>query len=406
MTKVRVTKLRHLLVAGVFALTLAPLCHGGAEFRVLHNFGPIPDGAMPTSPPLLRRGHLYGLTYDGGTSQNCEQYGCGTLYELTRSGGQVTESVLYDFDSSDLRPNGNLVADAGGSLYGVVNGFGSEVFELSPGSGGWSFSSIYEGAAPGLTIDGLGNIYGLIGGGLYGAMGELSPVDGGFNYTDLYNFCDPNNCFIGGGHPNPVTMDFKGNLYGTTYYAGADNDGVAYQLRRGSDGAGGAQWSLYLMHTFGWTQEDGTHPYGGLTVDQLGNAYGTTAEGGGVKNGGTVFELTPALGSPGTWVEKQLYNFPNLLLGGGPGGNLVFDQAGNLYGTAGGGDLSCPLTCGVVFRLSPQGDGNWNYTVVHKFTGADGYDPIGLAIDESGDLFGTTTGGGTYNGGVVFMITP
>ncbi len=354
------------------------------------------------------------MTGGGGTG-NCSDYGCGIVYELTRSGGQVAESVIYDFPGGEpyLSPLGNLVADTAGNLYGVAQGFGSEVFELSPtGSGGWTFSSIYMGAGPGLSIDKSGNIFGLIGGGIYGAMGELSPSGGGFNYTDLYNFCDPNNCFIGGGDPNPVTMDGKGNLYGTTFYSGDYNAGVAYQVSRGATAANGTGWAVRLMHTFGvgYTPDDGLRPHGGLTVDRFGNAYGTTSEGGGCGEQvgcGTVFELSPQ--APGVWAETILYDFPALPYcsqGCSPGDNLVFDKAGNLYGGAGGGSNACAGTCGVIFRLSPQKNGSWKYTIVHAFSGPDGGSPNGLAMDENGDLFGVTEYGGTYNEGTVFEITP
>jgi hypothetical protein len=101
-----------------------------------------------------------------------------------------------------------------------------------------------------------------------------------------------------------------------------------------------------------------------------------------------------------------LYDFPSIELGGAPGDNLLFDKAGNLYGVAGGGSSSCAGTCGVVFKLTPESGGKWKYGLAHKFNGQDGDSPNGLTMDASGDLYGTTMSGGTYNYGVAFEITP
>jgi hypothetical protein len=101
-----------------------------------------------------------------------------------------------------------------------------------------------------------------------------------------------------------------------------------------------------------------------------------------------------------------LYDFPNCANGCAPGGTLVFDKAGNLYGAGGGGSVSCGYTCGVVFKLTPQAGGKWKYSVVHKFNGNDGAFPWGVIVDGKGNLFGATENGGTYNSGVAFEITP
>ncbi len=411
--------LKSFFIAALFGLSLAPLCHGGAKFKVLHSFGSSGDGALPYGPPLLAGGNLYGVTITGGTGM-CSDYGCGMVYELSPSGeGQWTESAVHDFTNQGgygTGPVGNLVADPEGDLYGTTVGFGAVIFRLQPGSDGWSISSVYSDAfGPGLSIDKSGNIFGLIGGGIYGAMGELSPSGGGFNYTDLYNFCDPDNCFIGGGRPNPVTMDAEGNLYGTTYDAGVKNEGVAYQVSRGATAANGTGWAVRLMHTFGvsYTPNDGRNPNGGLTVDRFGNAFGTTPVGGAgcpFPGCGTVYELSPVASDAGVWQEKIIYDFPgdsSCAQGCAPAYNLVFDKAGNLYGINGGG-LTCPqgAPCGMIYRLTPQKDGSWKYSIVHKFNGTDGAYPIGLAMDENGNLFGATENGGTYNEGTVFEITP
>lgn len=103
-------------------------------------------------------------------------------------------------------------------------------------------------------------------------------------------------------------------------------------------------------------------------------------------------------GANGKWTETVLYSFD-----GNDGaygiGNVVFDKAGNLYGTTfGGGGTACEFGCGVVFELSPNSIGSWTYTVLYRFTGgSDGADPYaGLAIDAAGNLYGTATFGGRF----------
>jgi uncharacterized repeat protein (TIGR03803 family) len=141
-------------------------------------------------------------------------------------------------------------------------------------------------------------------------------------------------------------------------------------------------------------------------VDASGNVCGTATEGGGPDNRGTVFKLTQTPG--GNWKETIFYDFPNACNCAGPGGNLVFNKAGNLYGTA-GSDEQCVgggYGCGVVFKLTPQTNGTWKYGLVHLFRGPDGEYPNGLTMDSKGNLYGTTTLGGAYNYGVVFEIIP
>jgi len=147
----------------------------------------------------------------------------------------------------------------------------------------------------------------------------------------------------------------------------------------------------------------------------LGNAFGTTRVGGvgcAFPVCMTVFKLTPVTvppSAPWQWTETILYDFPSVppcSKGCAPAFELVFDKAGNLYGLNGGG-LSCGgAPCGMVYKLSPQKNGRWKYSIVHEFNGSDGAFPRGLTIDDKGNLFGVTTNGGTYNEGVAFEITP
>jgi uncharacterized repeat protein (TIGR03803 family) len=157
---------------------------------------------------------------------------------------------------------------------------------------------------------------------------------------------------------------------------------------------------------------DGEFPFAGLTFDSAGNLYGTAS--GGAYADGVIFELTP--GGGGMWTETVLYNFCSLsgcADGAGPAwSSLIFDAAGNLYGTTNAGgayQTACGgHACGAVFELSPNGDGTWTETVLHSFgNGTDGREPVaGLIFDADGNLHGTTYSGGVQGSGTVFELTP
>jgi hypothetical protein len=423
--------MRHISLPSLaFALTFvfAPIASVGSNFKVLHNFGSGNDGAVVTGPPVLdKQGNLYGATAAGGIMTECGDYGCGIIFELTpQSSGQWSESVLFDFTENTGRGSQGLLLDGVGNLFGSTEPDGpgqpAPVFELIPQGGVWNFDPIYEGGGTDLVLGPAGSIYGVLGPGQYqaGAIGELSPGANGWTYTELYSFGGDDD--KNGYEPlAPLSWDAKGNLYGTTYWGGGIGlpnciqglgCGVAFQLSRNRSATATGLWTYHVMHRFALTPTDGQNPNGGLTLDSQGNAYGTTPVGGAQcapVGCGTIFKLTPFPAGPWLWTETILYDFPAAppcSLGCAPAYNLVFDKAGNLYGVAGGGDLSCAGTCGVVFKMTPGQNGQWSYSVIHEFDGTDGSGPLGLAIDGNGNLFGTTMTGGTYNLGVAFEITP
>jgi len=262
----------------------------------------------------------------------------------------------------------------------------------------------------GLVFDTAGNLYGTaVAGGPddVGTVFELSPLSGGvWQETTLHGFTGRPD----GSEPyGPLTIDVAGNLYGTTNFGGGANQGTIYELTPVSGGG----WTETLLHSF-TGGADGSDPVGGLVLDSAGNLYGT-ASGGGAHGQGTVFELSPVSG--GGWLFAVLHAFTGGVDGGSPAATLVFDSAGNLYGTteAGGILTDCAFSggCGVVFELSPVSSGGWHETPIHAFNNTDGALPLaGVTFDTSGNLYGMAFLGGNlsdcqpYGCGVVFQLSP
>ena len=214
--------------------------------------------------------------------------------------------------------------------------------------------------------------------------------------------------FTGGGDGNGpfagITFDQQGRIYGTTAYGGSHQEGVVYRLVQEGEG-----WVESPIYSFGSPQSgDGNFPLAGVVFGPDGLLYGTTDEGG-AYGFGTVFSLQPPATACKTvlcpWLETILYNFTDT---GGvyPGyGNLVFDQAGNIYGTAFNGGGSGFF--GTVFELTRSGSG-WTESVLWRFScGNDGCAPAGGVIfDNAGNLYGTTSLGGANGDGTVFELSP
>ena len=326
---------------------VSPNGSGGWNETVIYNFTCGSDGGGPTYNSLLfASGNLY------GTTQGCGANGWGVVFELSPVGTSWTETVLYGFGGIQTDGGGplsGLIKDAAGNLFGTTVNGGTAgcgtVFELSPSGGGWTERVIYNveswtaGALyAGLTMDAAGNIFGATSLTAF----ELSPNgDGGWNPTVLHTFQgSPKDGSYATGTP---VLDKAGNLYGTTRTGGAYGVGTAWKLRPVKNG----KWSETILHSFG-NRGDGVEPWAGIVLDAAGNIYGTTT-GGGLYGGGTVYELVaPAAGKKG-YVEKALWNF-NGTDGATPYGAVVLDSAGNLYGTTQGGGS---YGNGVVFEVIP-----------------------------------------------------
>jgi uncharacterized repeat protein (TIGR03803 family) len=419
------------------------------EEKVLHSFNNgASGGSYPYSGLILdKAGNLYGTTGFGGTGTGCYS-GCGTVFELMpQAGGGWVEKVLHNFQlnvTGGVQPVSGLIFDAAGNLYGTtaaggnttcIGGCGT-VFELIPdGGGGWtekvlhSFGGSPEGAFPqgGLIFDAAGNLYGTTyeggprGGCQCGTVFELSPLPGGGWKEKILHIFGR----TGPGFPSSsLIFDDDGNLFGMALGGsgsgciGVYGCGTVFEL---SPVAGGG-WSEQVLHNFTKNGTDGNVPYGGLISDAAGNLYGTTSAGGaglcgdgrGIEVGcGTVFELIKPGIPGGEWAEAILYAFEgNGSLDPAPTAGLIFDAAGNLYGTTYGGGAYQGINggLGTVFKLSPAADGIWTETTLHSFgNGNDGAFPLaGLIFDTAGNLYGTTSWGG-INGpdsGTVFEIMP
>ncbi len=210
--------------------------------------------------------------------------------------------------------------------------------------------------------------------------------------------------------------DAAGNLYTTARYGGdtqtvnaCQKVGCGEVVQLVHDGSG---LDEHLIHVFsgGW---DGGQPASTPIFDSAGNLYATTTIGGnlaacGGSGCGVVFKLTPA--TTGFWKETVLYAFKGGSDGSVPNPSLVFDAAGNLYGTTSGGGstAACSAGCGVAFKLSPTSSGPWKETILYTFPGgSNGATPVaGLTFDSTGNLYGTTEFGGTQNDGIVYQLSP
>jgi uncharacterized repeat protein (TIGR03803 family) len=205
-----------------------------------------------------------------------------------------------------------------------------------------------------------------------------------------------------GAYPSALAVDNSGNLFGTTTQGGdisacsTSGCGNVFELSQLN-----GHWGERVLMDF-ITQEGLPQPVGPMVVDAKGNVYGTTVQGGDPScNCGEVFQLTKG---GGVWTFNVLHTF----LGGptdgqNPVSGLVQDSAGNIYGATGQGGMYGP---GSIFELSPAAGGGWTFSIIHSFgLAGDGGDPYGpISIDASGNLYGTTTGGGFFGYGMAFKF--
>lgn len=383
-----------ILVFLVFGVLLGAAWSRTRTESVLYSFcsqANCTDGVWPYSSLIFdQKGNVYGTTFTGGVyHEGCYFLGCGIVFKVTPEG---KETVLYTFCAQTncadgAEPFSGLIFDEKGNLYGTTS---------------------QGGVSGGCGCCGCGVVF------------KLTPKG---KYTVLHTFCGEANCADGKYPHAALVFDRKGNLYGTTVAGGssgcADNGcGVVFKLT--------SKGKYAVLHTFceqGGKCSDGVNPHAGLVLDQRGNLYGTTSGGGSEFSGaGVVFKITPE--SKET-VLYSFCSQSNCADGEDPQTGLVFDGKGNLYGTTlyGGAYDYCGefgIGCGVVFKLTPKG----KETVLYSFCAqggycADGAEPYGgLIFDQKGNLYGTAITGGAHNGnyncyvdsvfgcGVLFKLTP
>jgi len=350
-------------LGSIFAVAFALACWAAPAaqaqtFHLLYTFTNGVDGAEPYAAPTLdSAGNLYGTTTGWTTA--------GGAYELQRHHSSWIFKSLYNFQSQNdgYYPEAPLVFGPNGTLYGTTQHGGNRcnattcgtVFNLQPPARICSNISCPWTEHPVYWFGG----------------DELNDGD-----------------IPGSG---PLTFDAAGNIYGTTISGGATGNGTIYQLVRSQN-----SWTENILYSFPGVGLPG-QPEAGVTLDAAGNLYGT-AKG---YTYGCVYAL---IHTDQGWNLQTIYVFQGGNDGAYPAGGLIFDAAGNAYGTTEGNDQTQP---GSVFKLTPQGDGTWHETVLHLFT--TGYGPkANLATDAAGNLYGTTLGLGGLQGdrfGMVFKLS-
>lgn len=270
-----------------------------------------------------------------------------------------------------------------------------------------NFTGGTDGAYPlAVTLDRQGNIYGNTGSG-YGAIYRLKHIGSAWILTPLVTFQAGDNA---GGDPGAVTIGPNGTLYVENAAGGDFNGqcdlsgcGTVVNLMPPATACRTAlcPWNANLLYTFGNNgSSDGNTPLGSVVFDRAGNMYGTT-QAGGTAGDGTVYELSH---TNGVWTESIIHSFAGGSDGILPVVGLAMDAAGNLYGTTNFGGAG---SVGTVYELTPSGSG-WTETVLYSFRGSsDGGVPWGpLIVDSFGNVYGTTVYGGAGNGGTVFELSP
>ncbi len=409
--------MRNVLVALAATLMLAASGLAQDSEKTLFTFGGPKSGAVGATHLISDpAGNLYGSTFSGGNnSTSCQTYtgvpGCGVVFKLTpTTQGSWVETVLYTFTGGrdGAVPAGGVVMDAKGNLYGITEFGGDEKSPNCLGNG----SSYLPGC---------------------GVVFKLTPTaHGPWVETVLHTFTDSSD----GAWPwSGVILDASGNVYGTASQGGATETcappygcGVVFKLTPAASGS----WPESILYAF--TGTDGFLPWGGLTFGPRGNLYGVTYLAGdasascfGDTGCGLVYKLAPT--RTGLWKETVLYAFTGGADGGVPLLGVTLDSHGNVYGTTiyggdtngncpGGYGYNVPPGCGVVFKLTPNGQGPWPESVLYTFTGGSdgGFAGTPVVLDSAGNLYGEAGGGdsaapcenlGTVFGcGVVFELTP
>ena len=321
------------------------------------------------------------------------------------SAQNLTTLLNFDGANGDFPLLTSLIQGTDGSFYGTTDGGGvydqGTVFKVTAGG---TLTTLYtfcsqinctDGAAPqaGLVQATNGNFYGTTwdgGANNRGTVFEITPTG---QFTTLYSFCSQAGCADGANPEAGLVQATNGNLYGTTYWGGANTYGTVFEITPAGQ--------LTTLYSFDYV-DDGAFPQAGLVQATDGNIYGTTSDGGaGGVAYGTVFEITPA----GQLTTLYAFCQTDCSDGGEPYAGLVQAANGNLYGTTSYGGNSS--SNGTVFEITLAGQLTTLYSFCSQTNCTDGsYSSAGLIQASDGNLYGTTVEGGTNGYGTVFGVTP
>jgi uncharacterized repeat protein (TIGR03803 family) len=380
----------------VFSIALTFFASAGhaQSFKVVHDFTGTDDGANPLNGLMLSSsGVMYGTTNSGGAYDN------GAVFSFT--GGKLTRIHSFEGGKDGAEPRSFLIQDKAGNLYGTTfagGGYGDGTVYRITGTTEtviYRFGShLHDGSGPegGLVMDSAGNLYGTTTKG--GSSGDgtvfmlVRSASGTWTEKILHNFtAEPD----GSAPVAGITLDSSGNLYGTTSEGGAAGYGMVFELKKASS------WAETIVHSFE-NLDDGATPYAGLIPGPSGSLFGAATDGG-TQGGGTVFRLTS---SAGKWNFSVLTSIPGWGISGSFR-NLMFDGTNTIYATT---HCDGAHNSGTVYKLALI-NGKWVYTLLYTFTGGDdGKFVFSNLVLMGGKLYGTSNIGGTLGKGIIFEVTP
>jgi uncharacterized repeat protein (TIGR03803 family) len=383
-----------IVAAAIGSMIVVPVVRAGPVLSTLVQFNGS-NGSEPSGTLAIDAvGDLYGTTTQGNFGSAIAN---GTVFEL-KVGNLTTVDTLASFNSSNgSRPQGAIAIDPAGDVYGTTNSGGSTtrgvVFAVPAGTGTINDLAAFTGNAGanpdgGVTADGHGNLYGTTtqaGGAGLGTVFSV-PVTGTSSDPSVVRF----NTSSGGEPTGRLAIDAAGNVYGTTSGIGTSTNGTVFEIASGTG-------TFTTLATFNGS--NGQNP-GDLTVDSAGNLYGTTSIGGNSSDG-AVFEVKANSGMITLLASFTGYN------GGTPKAGVIVDSAGDIFGTTesggGTGGIGQVTGDGTVYEVAA---GSGTITTLAAFNGPNGANPFGgLVADSSGNLYGTTNGGGNNSEGIVFEVT-
>lgn len=303
----------------------------------------------------------------------------------------ATLTRLASFNGTNgSSPFGGLVRDGAGNLYGTTEsdqvGGGGTIFKVSAGSNAiTTLADLNDSSGrnpfAGLTRDLAGNLYGTTYNGGDQNLGSVIKFDvATATLSTLASFNGADGAFPAAS----LIVDSAGNLFGTTVYGGVNDAGTVFRLDAGAT-------SVTTLASL--SQSGGMNPFSTLTRDLAGNLYGT-ASAGGINGRGTVFKV-----AAGTNALSTVAAFSGTTTGDSPNGGVVVDAAGNLYGSTYHGGAS---DVGAIYRIA---SGTSTVTRLASLATANGTRPLGeLIMDAAGNLYGTTSAGGTSGAGTIVRI--